>query len=228
MSEKSINENVGYSVNRGLDEYGEVFGMTRNEMFDWLGSKKKVLDIGSGGGLLQKEVNLLRKQGLKSNVQIFSMDIIYGSKSGEDFSKYSTHLAFTHLNRTPTKSRISEINNLFNSSAVGGSFTKLPFADKSFDGILASYSFGIHSESKEQILHAYGEVERVLKSGGEARISVIFDSEKNIFRTIKRTNPVIYSLADLPFPQSNIRLEKSNISKELDVPTNNYLVINKE
>jgi|GEM_PF-4901264 len=228
MSENISNDIVGYPVNRGLDEYGEVFGMTRGEMLNWLESKKKVLDIGSGGGLLQKEVNILKKQGFRSHVQIISMDIIYGSESGGDFAKYATHLAFTHLNKIPTKSDISEINNLFENSAAGGSFTKLPFVDESFDGVLASYSFGIHSKSKEQILQAYNELERVLKMGGEARVSVIFDPEKEVFRTVNRSNPVIYCLNDLPFSLSNIKLDKSIIGEGQNVSINHFLVINKE
>lgn len=177
--------------------------------------------------MLQKEVNILKKQGYILDVKITPFDIIYGSKSGKDFSNYATHLAFTHLDVEPTKGDISEIDKLFEQSEVGGSFNDLPFGNESFDGILASYSFGIHSQDKEQILKAYNEVQRVLKKNGQALVSVIYDSDKNVFRTMNKINPVEYSLEDISLPSVDIKLIRSPLKIGQDLVANDFLEIEK-
>ncbi len=207
MSE-SPKEMVGYPVNRGIEEYAEAFGMDKNGMLKWLGSKSRVLDISAGGSLLRKETDILKKQGeFTSNVKIIPLDILYATKSGLDFAKYATHLAFTHTGVKPTKSFISEINDEFTKDAVGASFTDLPFPNKSFDGILASYSFGVHARDKKQMLEAFDETYRVLTPGGEALISVVFDMNKDVFGIYNKENGFTYSLDDLMLDK--VKLKRS-------------------
>src|SRR5258708_39571546 len=110
----SPKEMVGYTVNRGIDEYAEAFGKNRNTLLAWLKGKDRVLDIGSGGGLLKKETDILKKQGeFDSEVKIIPLDIIYATDSGLEFAKYATHISFKDLKTTPCKTRTSEIAKTF-------------------------------------------------------------------------------------------------------------------
>lgn len=206
-------EMVGYPVNRGIDKYAEAFGMTRSMLFDWLKDKGKVLDVSAGGGLLRKETDILKKQKIfNSEVKIIPLDIIYATKNGMEFAQYATHLAFTDLGVTPNKRLISEIDESFAKDAVGASFTDLPFPDESFEGILASYSFGVHARDKEQLLKSYDELYRVLKTGGEALVSVVFDINRGTFSNYDKENPFIYSLDDLMI--ENVKLKRNTVTNE--------------
>lgn len=208
MGEKIHKEMVGYPVNRGVDQYADVFGMTRDGLLNWLKDKNMVLDVSSGGGLLRKEIDILKSQGsFVSSVKIVSLDIIYATKKGFEFAKYATHLAFTHLGVTPTKNFISRIDESFTKDAVGGSFTDHPFPNMSFDAVLVSYGFGIHAKSKSQMLSAYDEVYRLLKPGGEALVSVIFDMNRGVFSNYNKEQSFIYTIDDLLIP--DVRLKRS-------------------
>lgn len=205
---ESPKEMVGYPVNRGLNEYAEAFGMNKDGMLKWLDSKTRVLDISAGGSLLRKETDILKKQGeFSSDVKIIPLDILYATKEGLDFAKYATHLAFTHTGVRPTKNFISEINNEFTKDAVGASFTDLPFPDNSFEGILASYSFGVHARDKKQMLQAFDEVYRVLTPNGEALVSVIFDMNKDVFGVYDKESGFTYSLDELMLDK--VKLKRS-------------------
>jgi SAM-dependent methyltransferase len=177
VNEKTHREQVGFPTPRGIKEYADAFGMGREEFLDWTKSKRRVLDIGAGGGLLEKEIDILRRRGkFESDVKVIPLDIIYGTSEGTDFLHYATHLAFHKLGGPVSKKSLGEVDESFAASAVGGSFTDMPFPDESFDGILASFSFGIHARNKEQLMRSYKEVYRVLREGGEAFISVLHSS----------------------------------------------------
>lgn len=203
---ESYKEKVGFSTNRGLKEYANAFGMSVPQMLEWL-KKNRVLDIGAGGGLFQKEVKLIEQNKPHEEGPVITpIDIIYSFKEGLIFSRYATHLAFTNQNVAPTKQAVREVDKSFESNAIGASFNSLPFADESFERVLACYSFGIHSGSNEQLMQAFAEVSRVLKKDGEARVSVIYDPTERKLRTANRT--FTYAVDDLPF--SYVKLENSS------------------
>lgn len=198
MVEELHGELVGYPVDRGLDGYAKAFGVSRAKLLDWLSHKKKVLDIGSGGGLLRKEVDLLRMdRKYKSDVAIIPLDLIYGTKEGIDHARYATHLAFTNLGVSPDKGKIEEINRLFEKDILIGSFTEIPSPSDYFDAVLASYSYGIHSKSFDQVIAAYNETKRVLKHGGEGLVSVSYDEDRNLLHAGNWRNPIYYSIGDI-------------------------------
>ncbi len=195
---KMPEEYVGFPTARGVAGYAESFGMSRQKFLDWLKSKNKVLDVGAGGGVLEKEIGILKKkEDFEAGVEITPLDIIYGTREGADFLRYSTRLALKSLKRPIFRKSIQEVDRDFVAGAVGGSFTKLPFLDASFDGILASFSFGVHARDKEQLMKSYAEVYRVLKPDGEAFVSVLHGSGARGLRGGKKEGSFAYSLDEL-------------------------------
>lgn len=211
----TLREMVGFTANRGIDKYAEAFGMDRREFLAWLSTKERVLDISSGGGLLSKEIDILKQRGeLKSDVEVVSLDLAYATSEGLSHAKYVTHLAFHNQKETPTRKRISETDQNFKKTAVAGSFTSLPFASKTFDGILGSFTFGVHANNKGQLISAYKEVQRVLKDNGSGFISVVPGRFTEELRTIDKENPVFYETEDISF--LNPKLERYSIIDEVD------------
>lgn len=206
---------VGYPVYRGIDKYAEAFGMERGKFLQWLAGKNKVLDISSGGGLLEKEIDILRQRGeFKSDVKIVSLDLAYATREGLNNTEYATHLAFHNQKETPTRKRISEVDKKFQESAVAASFTKLPFADKTFDGILGSFSFGIHSNNRGKLMAAYREAKRVLANNGSGFISVAPGRHLEELRTIDKKTPVFYTLKDISFLNPKLKKYSTFDSKD--------------
>lgn len=212
---------VGFSTCRGVEGYAQVFGMSNEELLGWLGSKRRVLDIGAGGGLLEKEMCLIGLTGEPSSgVTIISFDIAYASQEGVKFLRYATHIAFTRLGVTPSKSLALDVDRSFERDAVGGSSANLPFSDGSFDGVLASYSIGVHTSDKQHLLRSYSELYRVLRKGGEALVSVACSPDAGVFYALGRGGHVNYTLNDLSFCGINMGKSDSN--------GNFYLRIRKE
>lgn len=191
---------------RGIEKYSREFCMTSYEMLHWLKSKDLVLDVGAGGGLLHKEINLMKIRGeFKSDITIIPLDIIYGTKAGFNLSEYFTPRVEETMKFTAFSGEIfTELNQAFNRDAIGGSFDALPFKDGAFDGVLASCSFGIHSRTDNQLLSAYQELYRVLKNGGEAYVSVNYDPDIAHFRGGIPEDMIFYDLEDLPFKNANL------------------------
>ncbi len=193
-------ERVGIVTNRGIRDYAGAFGMDKADLIKWVSDRERVLDIGAGGGVFEKEFALLN-EAPKTNIVPF--DIGYAFPG---FLKYATHLAFTNTDITPTLEKLKEIDTRFARSAVGGTFNHLPFADSSFDGILAAFSLGICAVSYEQLIGAYKEVHRILKKGGTGFITVIPDKKPGHLHAVKwgkkasdAPNAIVYSLEDIAF-----------------------------
>jgi len=100
---------------------------------------------------------------------------------------------------------------------IEGSITELPYADNSFDTILA---FGLYHniEDENEVQKAFDETYRVLKSGGRLVASVRFDSlENNIVENImkKRSNGKKFD----KFHRSHFSLYdmKKFLGKEMDI-----------
>ncbi len=200
------NELVGYMVNRGIEGYAGAFGMTRDEFLHWLGGKKRVLDVGAGGGLLRKEIDILRSVGkFRSDVSVIPLDLAYSTEEGISGARYATHLAFTHVGVAPTKEFIGRVDAAFEADARSESFLSLPFKSGWFDAVLACYSYGIHSTSKEMLMRAFGETLRVLKRGGEALVSVSHDENAEYFSCGNKLSPVLYTTGDIAFLDADIK-----------------------
>lgn len=226
-SEKLPKEQVGYPTARGINEYATAFGKSRSEFINWLKDKGKVLDIGSGGGVLHKEIeNLKDREKTDSNIEIVPIDIIYGTKKGMEFARYATSMVFSK-EKGAIKEELSQTKKLdksFETHAVGGSFTELPFPDESFAGVLASYSFSAHAKSKEQLLKGFSELYRVLKKGGEALVSTAYSEATGEFWT--NWSSVSYTLDDLHHLGITSVLAKT-IPNEGTPREDQYLVISK-
>lgn len=155
---------------RGIDEYAFSFGMDRKKFLNWLQNKQHVLDLGAGGGSLEKEIEIL-KVNSHISTKIVALDLLYKNKKGVDFSNYATHLSFHNSSIVPSLQELNKVNSKFEQNSISAIFQNLPFADNVFDGILASYSF-VQLEDKGELAKSYNEVLRVLKPGGEAFITL--------------------------------------------------------
>jgi hypothetical protein len=172
----------------------------------WLATKKRVLDISSGGGLLQKEIDILKQRGeFNSDVEIVSLDLAYASREGVEHAQDATHMAFHNQEEPVSRKRISNADKSFKQTAVAGSFTALPFASNSFDGILGSYTFGIHAVNRKQVVAAYKEARRVMTKDGNGFISVIPGRFNDEFRTMEKNDPVFYMKDDIAFMHPNLK-----------------------
>jgi len=143
---------------RGIDQYSMVLGITLEDLYG-----KDVLDIGAGAGLFGKECS-------KHGINVVSLDPSYSlpereiaeRKHGDmDISKYLRRKA----NR---KGKIVGVNEA------------LSFKDESFDMVLSTFASYFYiqdnypEERHDEIFELFtGEILRVLKRGGEARIGQI-------------------------------------------------------
>ncbi len=228
-SQKS--EVFGYPTSRGVDLYAAEFGMNRKGLLNWLRFKNLVLDISSGGGLLEKEIEILKAKGeFASDVEIIPLDAIYGTHQGKLTADYFTHMAFTNLDVRTTRESLNKVNSQFSRRAVGSSFTALPFADNTFDGIIASHSFGVHAQDKKALMKAYGELARVLKEGSEAFVSVGFDKDKDLLRTtLVIEGPIYYSQSELPSSLHATRAKAYIVDKATgESEDHDYLILRKQ
>ncbi len=122
---------------------------------------KKILDIGSG-------LNQFAKDLRKYNLDLVSIDAFYAltpeqrEEVFEELSPENFKIVKKDLDRITRKKKDSQL--------VGGLAEFLPFADESFDVVLAEFSMPNHAESFNQARDSFFEIARVLKSKGEARI----------------------------------------------------------
>ncbi len=200
MGERKISLEDGYPTSRGISEYAQMFGIDRRGFIGRIMSKNTILDLGAGGGVLEKELLILNAGNALHKIPlIFSLDIIYKSNVGIQYSKYATHLSFSNLGIKPNKIEFQNIENHFKKNSVAASYTNIPFLNNSFDMVFACVSLGLHSKSIQKLFDAYFDVIRVLKSGGEALISVGYDPALKKLYTGKYPNRKYYKLNDLPF-----------------------------
>lgn len=67
-------------TNRGINEYAEIYGMSKDQFIQKINGKR-ILDDGAGGGRLAKEVILLKQQGkLSPETVVYSLDLSYTTK----------------------------------------------------------------------------------------------------------------------------------------------------
>lgn len=115
---------------------------------------KQILEIGSGQAYVAEEAK-------QKGINIISFDPVYGTKKGRRiFQEYSEK----QHKYVPIK----------DPNAVGGVAENLPFADETFDYVLAYSSVPKFSISIERAEDAMDEMVRVLKPGGEIRIFPFF------------------------------------------------------
>lgn len=162
-----------YTTARNIDGYSKGFGMNREEFISWLKNKKKILNVASGGGLLEKEFDLINKNTRQPKTQIYSLDLLYNSQSGLEFHKYSSFLLTNDEDVQTGKlaSKSSRMNSRFERKSVAADFNQLPFPQDTFDGILASYAL-IHINDSNKLGRVYEEIYRVLKPQGEALVTL--------------------------------------------------------
>lgn len=108
---------------------------------------KMILDIGAGGRGFAKGAG---KEGVDAS--IVSLDPHYAN-----MGVYESII-------------MKESNPQVDSLTVAGKGESLPFADNSFDLIIANYSMPLYTQSKLQIKEYFEELKRVVKPGGEIRI----------------------------------------------------------
>jgi len=141
---------------RGVDEHFENLGLS----IDMLRGKK-ILDIGAG---LNKLANELEKEKL----DIVSLDPFYmlsieeREKLYEDGYEDGSEKLKELLYKLGSKDKSSHL--------VAGRSEALPFADDSFDLIISHYGSPFYAEDSDGVEQFFSELNRVLVSGGEARI----------------------------------------------------------
>lgn len=99
------------------------------------------------------------------------------------------------------------------SEVVEGLFPRLPFRDKSFDRVVASYSFSFHSMhylTVEQLKDLWQEIYRVLDSGGEAYIFPM----NRMAETVERVNESLALMMEIN-PDFDYEFLDSPISEDM-------------
>lgn len=130
--------------------YYRLFDLEGSEDISIFFKDKVVLDLGAG---FSEFVDDLNTRGITQTA--YAVDFIYDvldSPSGsENFG-----------DGLPTKD-----------ARVTARLQQLPFADNSIDIAVASKSLPLHAQTKKDISDFFDELVRVLKSGGEARVSPV-------------------------------------------------------
>ena len=141
---------------RSADEYFENLGISVESL-----KHKKVLDIGCGLNQFATDLKM-------HNLDLTSLDAFYALTSEQ------REEVFDELNPGDFKIVKKQLDRITrdkkDSKLVGGLAESLPFADDTFDVVLAEFSLPNHAENFEQVRDFFLEVARVLKPKGEARI----------------------------------------------------------
>ncbi len=149
-----------FNIHSHLKRVLDGLQLTEESLID-----KKIFEIGSGQAYLAEEA---RKKG----IDIVSFDFVYGTPNGRKiFQEYSHSKKEYVLIEDP--------------NAIGGVAENLPFANESFDFVLAYSSVPKYSSTKEQAEAAIDEMVRITKPNGEARIFP-FLIEPNLYSGIKQ------------------------------------------
>ncbi|MDO8523110.1 MAG: methyltransferase domain-containing protein [bacterium] len=140
---------------RGMSEHFEDFGLSIDDL-----RGKKILDIGSGLNQLANELK-------EDNLDITSLDPLYALSAEEREALYEDYEDGSEelqklLHQLKSENRSSKL--------VAGRSDALPFANDSFDLIISHYGSPFYAEDAEKVTQFFSELNRVLRSGGEARI----------------------------------------------------------
>jgi len=157
--EKSFsNDSIGLEVQ--LDELGLSPEMLRD---------KAVLDLGSGGALFA--------EGIKDNypdlnIKVVSLDPKYSNPE--------------HLKRKVMPGEDATIERIGNKEilAVSAVAESLPFKDESFDIVISNCAVPYYQDDDRIKEASILEIIRVLKPGGEARITMVVDNDEKILRGV--------------------------------------------
>lgn len=177
-----------FNTARGLDDpydsYPKMLGFENKAVFlEWI-KDKTVLDLGSGYGVIARDVKLEEeKTGANYNTKIVSLNPTFSKEGFRGIADKEAREYFTYTGRLPPPSNSDEnkelvrtINDAHSQNAVAGTWNNLPFVDNAFDRVMATYSFPYYEltwkskkAGEQKLLEIVQEVKRVLKPGGEAR-----------------------------------------------------------
>lgn len=203
-----VEESTGFSTNRSVEQYANVFGMSKVELLRLIDGKK-VLDIGASGGRFAKEVQVLKDQGeLSPTTEVISLDISYSTRLGMEETHYASHSALADSAIHPSKAALNKIQANFKKRAVAASFRHLPFPDDYFDLAFANHTFGIKAVDREQLMDAFSELGRVICKDSGTGLVVVTPGDRKEELTImdQEGRDIKYNVDDIPLP--NPRLKK--------------------
>ena len=145
----------------GLKYYEAKLRLTQEDL-----AGKNILDLGSGQE--SRFAQDVREQFPGTNV--ISLDYSFDRLPRQEFG-----LEPIRAEEAESREKTKDL------TRVRGLFTKLPFADNSFDTVVSSGAMPLYLTNLEQIEEAFSEVIRVLKQGGKAHIGPI--SYTDVFST---------------------------------------------
>lgn len=141
---------------RGAEEHFEDLGLKLDDL-----KGKKILDIGSGLNQLANELKPL-------GIDITSLDPFYGLSREEREAIYKRGY---EDGPEKLKEFLDQLESKDSSSSlVAGRSEALPFNDESFDLAISHYGSPFYAKDADKIKKFFFELNRVLKSGGEARL----------------------------------------------------------
>ena len=174
-------------TNRGIYEVYTEYEFD-DEEFNDLFANKVVLDIGAGRSMLEKQ---LAEIGMPSTV--VKLDLA---------SAYAT---------TVSASAGYDLNTLDNNGipSVIARAEYMPFADETFDTVIATYSVPFYSDTADDFTDIINETLRVLKVGGTASFSpflVSYSRDISIVGTL-RSLGILRTMSLMPEVELNLDIE---------------------
>jgi ubiquinone/menaquinone biosynthesis C-methylase UbiE len=156
-------------TSRGLEGYTLGLGFkNKDELINYI-KDKKILDVGSGSGILAKEIALN-----KIKAEVISFNPRLAMKYFRQKEKQKTHELWpnetNNLSAENREEEIQEIQSEHDKRALAGYAHLLPLRDKSIDVILdnlGAFSYAFTFPEEQVILQEYW---RVLKASGQIRI----------------------------------------------------------
>jgi len=148
-------------LNRPIEEYEQALGISRERLLG-----KKVLDVGSGGGSFLREC-------AKLGIDAIGIDPVYASVFGVNMLGRPYKIDIL-------KSETVSLANKYGAKIVAGVHEALPFKEDTFDFVLGCYSSVAYAaqnyadlkQREQAVKRMVEETIRVLKPGGEARITL--------------------------------------------------------
>lgn len=200
-------EQAGMLTDGGIDKYVEDFGMTRQEFLEWLATKERVLDLGAGGGLLKKQLDVLKEKGLFSGkTEVVSFDIKYAIPEGRRQADNVNYLAFSGTGSYASRLESKKVGESFRKTAIAGTYLHLPFSNDFFDGVVACRSFGLWTAGRDQLLGAFKEVDRVLdKKRGSGFITVAGGSSEHTIGAMEGSLFISLPITEITFLKPQFR-----------------------